>query len=323
MILLKFEEGQGLGNQLWNYVVLRSIADFKNYKFKIIDYKNFKAKDFLNIKITNTQEIYEIKDYKQYKENAIFDSDLNCLIYLFDENILNISDNTIIEGNLQSENYLKPNVEILNNYIEIKSKIKNEKIKENTCILNIRGGEYKLHKNLILPKSYWLKAIKNMLKIKKDLEFKIITDDYLYASKLLPNFEILEGGIKEDFMNLYSCDYVILSNSSFGYFPVKLGKKPKKVIAPYLWARFGNNKNRWVSPCNYYKDWLWQNSDGHFASENEIMNSIKNSKIIYESYNIKTNTKALKKFNFKDLIPIKFKKPIKKFLSKIFPLLIG
>ena len=121
---------------------------------------------------------------------------------------------------------------------------------------------------------------------------------------------------------MYVC-YVILSNSSFGYFPVKLGKKPKKVIAPYLWARFGNNKNRWVSPCNYYKDWLWQNSNGHFVSKNEIMNSIKNSKIIYESYNIKTNPKALKKFNFKDLIPRKLKKPIKKFLSKIFPLLIG
>ncbi len=323
MILLKFEKGQGLGNQLWNYVVLRSIADLNNFKFKIIDYQNFKAKDFLDLKITNTQENYEIKDYKKYKETAIFDSELNCLIYLFDENILNISDNTIIEGNLQSESYLKPNVEVLNKYIEIKSKTKNEKIKENICILNIRGGEYKLHRNLILPKSYWLNAINNMLKIKKDLEFKIITDDNLYASKLLPNIEILEGGIKEDFMNLYSCNHVILSNSSFGYFPVKLGKKPKTVIAPYLWSRFGNNKNRWVSPCNYYKEWLWQNSDGNLVSEKEIIESISTSKIIYDSYNVRTNYKALKRFNFKDLIPRKFKKPIKKFLSKIFPLLIG
>ena len=323
MILLKFKKDQGLGNQLWNYVVLRSTADLNNLKFKILDYENFKAKDFLDIEITNTEEDNKIEGYKHYKESAIFDSDLNCLIYLFDENILNLSDNTIIEGNLQSENYLIPNIDILNKYIRVKSVTKNKKIKKNTCILNIRGGEYKLHKNLILPKSYWLNGIKNMSRINKDIEFKIITDDSLYASKLLPNYEILDGGIKEDFMNLYSCNYVILSNSSFGYFPVKLGKKPKKVIAPYLWARFGNYKNRWVSPCNYYKDWLWQNSDGHFASENEIMNSIKNSKIIYESYNIKTNTKALKKFNFKDLIPIKFKKPIKKFLSKIFPLLIG
>ncbi len=323
MILLKFKKGQGLGNQLWNYVVLRSTADLNNLKFKIVDYENFKAKDFLDIKITNTKEYFETKGYNQYKESAIFDSDLNCLIYLFDENILNISDNTIIEGNLQSESYLKPNIEILNKYIRIKSLTKNKKIKKNTCILNIRGGEYKLHKNLILPKSYWLNGINNMLKINKDVEFKIITDDSLYASKLLPNYEILEGGIREDFMNIYSCNYVILSNSSFGYFPVKLGIKPQAVIAPYQWARFGNRENRWVSPSNYYKDWEWQNIEGELVPESEIIKSIKNSKSVYKSYNIKTNSQALKQFNFKDLIPGKLKKPIKKFLSKIFPLLIG
>ena len=323
MIFLKFKKGQGLGNQLWNYVVLRSTADLNNLKFKIIDYENFKAKDFLDIEITNSEEDHETKDYKHYKETAIFDSDLNCFIYLFDKNILNISDNTIIEGNLQSEDYLKPNIEILNKYIGIKNVTKNKKIKKNTCLLNIRGGEYKLHKNLILPKSYWLNGIKNILKINKNIEFKIITDDSLYASKLLPNYEILEGGIREDFMNLYSCNYLILSNSTFGYFPVKLGKKPQTVIAPYQWARFGNSKDRWVSPCNYYKDWLWQNIDGNIVPESEIIKSIINSKNVYETYNIKTNYKAFKRFNIKDLIPRKLKKPIKKFLSKIFPLLIG
>ena len=323
MLALKFKKDQGLGNQLWNYVVLRSTADLNNLKFKIIDYENFKAKDFLNIEITNTEEEHENRGYKHYKESAIFDSDLNCLIYLFDKNILNISDNTIIEGNLQSENYLIPNIEILNKYIGLKSVTKNKKIKKNTCILNIRGGEYKLHKNLILPKSYWLNGIKNMSKINKDIEFKIITDDTLYASKLLPNYEILEGGIKEDFMNLYSCNYIILSNSSFGYFPVKLGIKPEIVIAPYQWSRFGNKHNRWVSPCNYYKNWLWQNIDGNLVPESEIIKSLINSQTIYESYNIKTNSKALKRFNFKDLIPRKLKIPIKKFLAKIFPLLIG
>ncbi|KGF91956.1 MULTISPECIES: hypothetical protein [Prochlorococcus] len=323
MILLKFKKGQGLGNQLWNYVVLRSIADLNNFKFKIIDYKNFKAKDFLDIQISNTEENYKNETYKKYKESAIFDSDLKCLIHSFDENILNISDNTILEGNLQSESYLKPNIEILNKYIGLKGVNKNKQIKKNTCILNIRGGEYKLHRNLILPKSYWLNAINNMLKINKELEFKIITDDILYASKLLPNYEIIQGGIKEDFINLYFCNYAILSNSTFGYFPVKLGMKPEKVIAPYQWARFGNTKNRWVSPCNYYKDWLWQNIDGNLVDEREINNSIINSKIIYESYNIRTNSEALKRLNFKDLIPSKFKKPVKKLLSKIFPLLIG
>ena len=77
MLALKFKKDQGLGNQLWNYVVLRSTADLNNLKFKIIDYENFKAKDFLDIEITNTEEEHETRGYKHYKESAIFDSDLN------------------------------------------------------------------------------------------------------------------------------------------------------------------------------------------------------------------------------------------------------
>ena len=323
MILLKFKKGQGLGNQLWNYVVLRSAAEFNSLKFRLLNYENFLGKDFIDIKIENTHESYDIKNLLHYKEQAIFDNQLKCLVYSFDENILKVKDNTLIEGNLQSEMYLEPKIDIINQFISLKNLNKSDKINENTCILNIRGGEYKLHKNLILPKSYWLNGIKNMKKFKNDMNFKIISDDYNYASKLLPNYEILEGGIKEDFVNLYFSNYVILSNSSFGYFPVKLGKNPRIVIAPYQWSRFGNKENRWVSPCNFYKGWLWQNVNGELVKEAEILESINNSEKIYQTYNIRTNSEALKQFNIKDLIPLKFKKPIKNFLSKLFPLYIG
>ena len=49
------------------------------------------------------------------------------------------------------------------------------------------------------------------------LTFKIVTDDYKYASKLLPEYEIIEGDIKSDFMHLYFSQYSILSNSSFDF----------------------------------------------------------------------------------------------------------
>ena len=42
-------------------------------------------------------------------------------------------------------------------------------LKIGTDLLNIRGGE-KRHRELILPKSYWVNAIKNM---KKEPKFKI------------------------------------------------------------------------------------------------------------------------------------------------------
>ena len=46
MIFLKFKKGQGLGNQLWNYVVLRSAADLNNLKFKMMTMKISKQKNF-------------------------------------------------------------------------------------------------------------------------------------------------------------------------------------------------------------------------------------------------------------------------------------
>ncbi len=323
MLILKFKKGQGLGNQLWNYVVIRSISDLNNFKFKILNFSDFKGKDFLDLEKENTNEVFEESLYNFYKEKLVFDNQLKCFINLFDKKVLDIKDNTILDGILQSEAYLKPNIDVINKYIKLKPYTKNSTICSNTCILNLRGGEYKLHRELILPKSYWINAINNMKNLNNKLKFKIITDDYKYASHLLPQYEILKGDLKDDFTNLYSANYVILSNSSFGYFPVKLGKKPSIVIAPNQWARFGNNYNRWASPSNFYKDWSWQNSKGELIAEPEIKLSIMESKKIYASYNVYTCEESLKSFSFKKLIPLKTKKILKRIFSKIFPLLIG
>ena len=49
MIYLEFLEGQGLGNQLWNYVTLRSISSKLGFGYEIINPENFKGKNFLDI----------------------------------------------------------------------------------------------------------------------------------------------------------------------------------------------------------------------------------------------------------------------------------
>ncbi len=323
MLILRFKKGQGLGNQLWNYVVIRSISDLHNYKFKILNFSNFKGKNFLDLQRENTNEVFDESLFNLYKEKLVFDNELKCFVNLFDRNVLEIKDNTILDGTLQSEEYLKPRIDIINNYINFKAYKKNNKISSDTCILNLRGGEYKLHRDLILPKSYWINAIKNMKTFNANLIFKIVTDDYNYAAHLLPQYEIIKGDLKDDFLNLYAAKYVILSNSSFGYFPVKLGQNPSLVIAPNQWARFGNNYNRWASPSNFYKDWLWQNSKGELIKESEIELSILESKKIYASYSVYTSEESFKSFSFKNLIPLKIKRILKKIFSRIFPLLIG
>ena len=66
MYVCKFQEGQGLGNQLWNYVSIKAIANDSNKPFGVINLDLFKGKDFINL---NCQQINEPSKLKLYKEN--------------------------------------------------------------------------------------------------------------------------------------------------------------------------------------------------------------------------------------------------------------
>ena len=327
MIYLEFLDGQGLGNQLWNYITLRSISNKLGFNYKVINPKNFKGKDFLdisysdvNIKISsNNKENY----YKNiFEEKLFYDNELKTFASDFDNKILSIKPKTIIKGLFQSEDYFFKNN--INDFIKLKNSFKNKyNSKENECLINIRGGEYKRFNNLILPKSYWINAINNMKKINHKLNFKIITDDYDYASNLLPEIQILKGNISDDFLRIYYANYLIVSNSSFAYFPAELGFKPLKIIAPANWARFGNPYNKWISPANHYKNWSYQNIKGEIITKKLIEESINKTRSIFSSYNVTTTKESLSQNKPYQILPNKLRKILKKFLSKIFPLHIG
>ena len=326
MLYLEFLEGQGLGNQLWNYVTLRSLSKELGLGYEIINSKRFKGKDFLDISYSKSAIKSNLKNHRKkyniFNEKIFYDYELRTFACDFDNDILKVQPNTLIKGLFQSEKYFFNND--INEFIKLKlSNMNKLPLSSNQCLLNIRGGEYKRHRNLILPKSYWLSAIKNMKKINPDLEFSIITDDYDYSSKLFPELKIIKGNISQDYFQIFSTEYVIVSNSSFSYFPISLGKKPKVIIAPSLWARFGNSKERWISPANYYKNWKYQNDKGEIISTKTSEKMIKKTKEIYLTYNVLTKKESLQRKTILTLIPSNFKKLIKKIISKIFPLHIG
>ncbi len=62
--------------------------------------------------------------------------------------------------------------------------------RDNLCIINCRGGEYTGHPELFLDRSYWMNGMKNMRKIRPDMEFIIVTDDPEAAPKLLPGLPV-------------------------------------------------------------------------------------------------------------------------------------
>ena len=327
MIKIIFKNGQGLGNQLWLFAVAKSVSEKLEQDLFIEDFEKFKGKNFLILDYSSPQnkknEIYQGingNDFKSFSERIYYDSDLKYIISSFDENILNISKNTFIDGIFQSEKYFFNDLGKLKRYIKpIKSILDDNQISDDVCVLNIRGGEYKRHKNFLLSKNYWGNAISNFKNLFNIHKFKIVTDDFKYAKALFPNLEIIHSDISKCYCTIYNCKNIIVSNSSFSYFPCKTGVR-KNVIAPMYWARPVKNHGRWVSPCNIYEDWKWQDNKGVLHSYNDCLKIAEQTDFFYKKeFTILINKKDIPSSGLLNFLPVFAKKFLKLFLSYIFP----
>jgi len=281
MIVTELYNGQGLGNQLWSYVVTRTLALDLGLDFGIMSPEKFKGADFLKLdfgKIViggsgpegGPPLILPIGIDNYYIEKDTWYQKYKCDIRDYDVELLNIKDNTKIEGYFQSEKF------ILHRRSEIKEWLRVDKefecydfSSDKICILNIRGGEYKGNDDLILPKKYWLDAIKNMQQINNDLEFIIITDDVNYANKLLPQYTSYHFSIGKDYSIVKNAKYLILANSSFSFFPAWTSDTAKYIIAPKYWARHNISDGFWACSFNLYQNWKWQDKNGKIFTFDE------------------------------------------------------
>ena len=93
-------------------------------------------------------------------------------------------------------------------------------------------------KDVFLPKSYWSNARKMMLAVEPRLTFKVVTDDPKLASRFFPKSEIQIQDMSRDYIDILKARYIILSNSSFGWFPAWTNKFSKLTIAPKYWWGF-------------------------------------------------------------------------------------
>ncbi len=325
MINISFKDGQGLGNQLWMFAVAKSISEELRVRLNIYEFDKFKGKSFLILdneyKYKHSIDHYNHKkEIKFFNEKIFYDQDLKFTLSDFDERVLQIKEPTLLNGIFQSESYFFGDLLKLKKYIKLKKVVKEKnKIDQDVCLLNIRGGEYKRHKNFILPLNYWLDAMNNYRNLFNVEKFKIVTDDYRYARNLFPKLDIIHGDISKCYSSLYNSKNIIVSNSSFSYFPCKTGIE-KRVIAPMYWARPNNKFYRWVSPCNLYKDWLWQDNNSDLITYEECLKIVKDSREYYEKeYTVLINRKCVPKNNIFHLVPNPLKIKVKKFLGYFFP----
>ena len=243
MLATPLYTGQGLGNQLHCYVTTRCIALDKGYDFGVANPELFKGKDFMNLDFGKVIP----KNLPYYVETS---SD-------YDPFIFNIPDNYLIHGNLQGVKYFE------NHKDEIREWLKVEPLDmpDNICVINFRGGEYVGVKDFFLPQSYWDNAVADMLEVNPDMKFEVHTDDPETAQRFFPDFHCIRD-IELNWRSIRYAKYLIISNSSFAFFPAWLNEDVKLVIAPKYWGRYNlgywdlkQNENKCFSYRYYEMDY--------------------------------------------------------------------
>lgn len=281
MIITELYNGQGLGNQLWSYVVTRTLALDRGFDFGIMNPNKFKGKDFLNLdfgkQVTGGSgpeggppEVLPQGIISYYVEKDTWYDKYKCDIRDFDSDLLNVNDNTKIEGYFQSEKFILHRKNEIRDWLKVKEDYDcYDFCHDNICVINIRGGEYKAHKDLILPKKYWIDAIQNMLRVNSKLNFVIITDDVQYAGEMFPKYRSFHFEIGKDYSIVKNSKYLILANSSFSFFPAWTSETVKYIIAPKYWARHNISNGFWACAFNLYRNWMWQDRNGDLFTYDE------------------------------------------------------
>lgn len=320
MIITEFYKGQGLGNQLACYITTRVIALDKGYDFGIMHPENFKGADFFNLDYGNkviggigpeggpAKELPQgIKYY--YNERKIIHPENGADIRLYDKDLVDILDNTKIDGLMQDEQYMLHRKDEIREWLKVKEEYECcDYADENTCVINFRGGEYVRHKNFFLDKNYWVNAIDNMLKINNNFRFIVITDDVYTAKKFFPNYDVFHFSIAKDYVVIKNAKYLILSNSSFAWFPAWLSKDLKYCIAPKYWGRYNISDGYWSCGYNITSEWNYLDRDGKLNNYETCLTELKE----YINYH-----KDL--FSNKIIYNLPHKKKLKSILKKKLP----
>lgn len=286
MITTEMYKGQGLGNQIWCYVTTRVIAKDKGYDFGIVHPELFLGSDFLNIDFGKTP----IGTENLYEEKSIIHPLNGSDIRLYDNDLVNVADNTKINGCLQDEQYIAHRKQEVCEWLKVKpEKDFFDFSKEGICIINFRGSGYVQEKDFFLPRSYWKHAIANMRKINPDFKFVVITEDVKTAKKFFPRFEVFHFDIAKDYCVIKNAYYLIASNSSFAWFPAWTSKTLKHCIAPKYWARHNISDGYWSLGYNITTSFVYQDRTGKIQSyescRKELETYISNHKELFSTSN--------------------------------------
>jgi len=296
-----------LGNHMWQYAVCRTIAEKLGYEWGINpnpshDYFNGQSQmTFMNVDFGKPVEGIT----KEFHETWTFFSHIDDVnVTMLDHKLYEIEDNSIMLGRdgakggiYQSEDYIIDRKEDIKKWYEIKeeSKLHYDKLlldmgislDDNLCVINFRGGEYRNIPNVLVRREYWRDAINHMLTINPNMRFLLITDDVQCANSFMPfQIQAIHVDVGFDFYVVNQAKWLILSNSSFGWWAGWLNIYANKIIAPKYWSRHNVSDGYWSTGDAYTRCFTYMDRDGvlfdYETCKNEAIKYYKEKNIINE-----------------------------------------
>jgi hypothetical protein len=119
-----------------------------------------------------------------------------------------------------------------------------------------------------------------MLTINSNFKFIVITDDVGLASYFFPTLNVYHFDIGKDFTIIKNAHYLILSNSSFAYFPTFISERNKYIIAPKYWGRHNISDGYWHCGYNIFRGY-------NYIDRNDKMFNYDECVAEFEEYKIK------------------------------------
>ncbi len=282
----------GLGNQMFQYAAGRRLANthkttlsmdlswFDNTnqvdtpRFYELDCFNV-AEDFIDpadyLLIENTSGIKQkirayTKDLNKPKLKLYAEK-----FYQFDKTVLDLPDNTVLEGYWQTEKYFADIRDVLlkdfgfNNQPSSKNKQLLDKIKKTESVsIHVRRGDYVTNKNAnafhgTKEQAYYDAALEPILKHANLPSLFVFSDEPEWCKKNLkfdmPTTYVI-GNKKgsEDMRLMMHCKHNVIANSSFSWWASWLNQNPKKiVVAPKKWFNDSSINTKDVIPESWIK----------------------------------------------------------------------
>lgn len=267
MICGLFHSGSGMGDQLFRYITVRTLAQARRFDWGMCNPQLFKGDSFMNLDMGSP--VLAVDSYhKSWHEKDVRDAQGND-IRSYDPEINFVENYTLIDGSFEDSKYWAHNLDNISKWLAVEPL----NVPDDLCVIGFRGGEYYADSDLGLPKDYFEEAVRKMREINASMRFEVHTDDTTTAMYVLaPLFRkgevtyIANAPVSHskhvnmgfNWRSARHAKYAIIPNSAFFILPRLLKHHEDRdaiTIAPRYWAR--RNTKIWARPACYYESFKY------------------------------------------------------------------